>query len=89
MARAVEYAEWVSSNFMLQAILNKSWRQHLTKQQLYGHLPPISKTIQPRRTRHAEHCWRSRDSVFPPINVKLPHPFTHLSHSLNINPLDT
>ena len=29
----------------LQAILNKSWRQHPTKQQLYGHLPPILKTI--------------------------------------------
>ena len=28
---------------MLQAILNKSWRQHPTKQQLYGHLPPITK----------------------------------------------
>ena len=26
---------------MLRAILNKSWRQHPTKQQLYGHLPPI------------------------------------------------
>ena len=31
---------------MLLAILNKSWRQHPTKQQLYGHLPPITKTIQ-------------------------------------------
>ena len=30
---------------MLRAILNKSWRQHPTKQQLYGHLPPIAKTI--------------------------------------------
>ena len=29
---------------MLRAILNKSWRQHPTKQQLYGHLP-IKKTI--------------------------------------------
>ena len=38
---------------MLQAILNKSWRQHPTKQQLYGHLPPITKTIQVRLTRHA------------------------------------
>ena len=28
---------------MLQAILNKSWNQHSTKQQLYGHLPPMSK----------------------------------------------
>ena len=46
---------------MLRAILNKSWRQHPTKHQLYGHLPPITKTIQVRRTRHAGHCWRSRD----------------------------
>ena len=37
---------------MLRAILNKSWQQHLTRHQLYGHLPPISKTIQVRRTRH-------------------------------------
>ena len=29
---------------MLQTVLNKSWRQHLTKQQLYGHLLPIIKT---------------------------------------------
>ena len=46
---------------MLRAILNKSWRQHPTRHQLYGHQPPITKTIQVRRTRHAGHCWRSRD----------------------------
>ena len=40
---------------MLRAILNKSWQQHPTKHQLYGHLPPITKTIQARRTRHAGH----------------------------------
>ena len=28
---------------MLRAILNKSWRQHLTRHQLYGHLPPSQK----------------------------------------------
>ena len=39
---------------MLRSILNKSWRQHPTKQQLYGHLPPITKTIQVRRTRHTD-----------------------------------
>ena len=33
---------------MLRAVLNKSCRQHPTKQQLYGHLPPITKTIQIR-----------------------------------------
>ena len=48
---------------MLRAILNKSWRQHPTRHQLYDHLPPITKTIQVRRTRHAGHCWRSRDEL--------------------------
>ena len=48
---------------MLRAILNKSWQQHPTKHQLYGHLPPIRKTIQVRRTRHTGHCWKSRDEL--------------------------
>ena len=30
---------------MLRAILNKSWWQHPTRHQLYGHLHPITKTI--------------------------------------------
>ena len=40
-----------------------SWQQHPTRHQLYGHLPPITKTIQARRTRHAGHCWRSKDEL--------------------------
>ena len=28
---------------MLRAILNKSWQQHPTRHQLYGHLSPITK----------------------------------------------
>ena len=46
---------------MLRAILNKCWRQHPTEQQLYDHLPPITKTIKIRRARHMGHCWRNRD----------------------------
>ena len=46
---------------MLRAILGKFCRQHPTRQQLYGYLPPITKTIKVRRTRHAGHCWRSQD----------------------------
>ena len=41
---------------MLRAILNKSWRQHPTRHQLYGNLSSIMKTIQVRQTRHAGHC---------------------------------
>ena len=57
---------------MLRAILNKSWRQHPTRHQLYGHLPPITKTIQVRRTRHAGHCWRSRDELIRDVLLWTP-----------------
>ena len=57
--------ENVDGNYirMLRAILNKS----STKQQLYGHLPLIMKTIQVRRTRHAGHCWRSKDELISDV----------------------
>ena len=57
---------------MLRAILNKSWRQHPTKHQLYGHLPSITKTIQFKRTRHTEHCWRSRHEVISDVPLWTP-----------------
>ena len=57
---------------MLRAILNKSWRQHPTGHQLYGHLPPITKTIQVRRTRHARHCWGSRDELIRDVLLWTP-----------------
>ena len=57
---------------MLRAILNKSWRQHPTRHQLYGHLPPITKTTQVRRARHAGHCWRSRDELIRDVLLWTP-----------------
>ena len=57
---------------MLRAILNKSWQQHPTRHQLYGHLHPITKTIQVRRTRHAGHCWRSRDELIRDVLLWIP-----------------
>ena len=64
----------LDSNYtrMLWAILNKSWRQHPTRHQVYGHLPPITKTIQVRRTRHAGHCWRSRDELISDVLLWTP-----------------
>ena len=57
---------------MLRAILNKSWRQHPTRRQMYGHLPPITKTIQIRRARHAGHCWRSKDELVSDVLLWTP-----------------
>ena len=48
------------------------WQQHPTRHQLYGHLPPITKTIQVRRTRHAGHCWRSRDELIRDVLLWIP-----------------
>ena len=64
---------------MLRAILNKSWRQHPTKHQLYGHLPPITKTIQVRRTTHAGHCWRCRDELISDVLLWTPPPPPHMA----------
>ena len=57
---------------MLRAILNKSWWQHPTKKQLYGHLPPATKTIKIRRTRQVGHCWISRDKLVSDVLLWTP-----------------
>ena len=57
---------------MLRAILNKSWSQHPRKQLLYGHLLPITKTIQVRRIRLVGHCWRNRDELISDIPLWVP-----------------
>ena len=44
---------------MLRAILNKSWRQYPTRHQV-------------RRTRHAGHCWRSRDELISDVLLWTP-----------------
>ena len=66
---------WLDGNYtrMLRAVLNKSWRQHPTRLQLYGHLPPITKTIQVRRTRHAGHCQRSKGRAHKRCTPVDPH----------------
>ena len=72
------YVDWSMSVYhgnytrMLRAILNKSWRQHPTRHQLYGHLPPITKTIQVKRARHAGHCWRSKDELVSDVLLWTP-----------------
>ena len=64
----------LDSNYtrMLRAILDKSWRQHPTKQQLYGRLPPVMKTIKIRQTRYMGHCWRSRDKLLSDVLLWTP-----------------
>ena len=46
--------------------------KHPTRHQLYGNLPPITKTILARRTRHAGHCWRSKDELISDVLLWTP-----------------
>ena len=64
----------LDSNYieMLRAILNKSPRQYPTRQQLYSHLPPITKTIKVRRIRHAGHSWKSKDELISDVLLWTP-----------------
>ena len=39
---------------------------------IYTYLPPITKTIQVRRTRYAGHCWRSRDELIRDVLLWIP-----------------
>ena len=57
---------------MLRAILNNSWRQHPTRHQIYGNLPPITKTIQVRRTKHAGQCWKSMKELISDVILWTP-----------------
>ena len=59
----------LDSNYprMLRTILSKSWRQHPTTGQLYGHLPPSSKL-----SRYKRHCWRSRNELIGDVLLWTP-----------------
>ena len=56
LTKRIEKKLDVNNARILQAILDKSWRQLPKKQQLYGPLPHMTKIIQVRRTRHAGYC---------------------------------
>ena len=46
---------------MLRKVLNVSWKQHLTNNDLYRTHPPISNIIRKRRLKFAGHTVRSHD----------------------------
>ena len=70
---------------MLRAILNKSWRQHPTRHQLYSHLPPITKTIQVRRNRNAGHCWEKKGRAHKWCTPMDPHIWPGKSRTTSLN----
>ena len=68
------YTLQLDSNFMADSWMFtvRPRRQHPKRHQLYSHLPPITKTIQVRWTRHAGHWWRSRDELISDVILWTP-----------------
>ena len=57
----------------LRAILNKSWQQHPTRHQTVRPPAPYhEKLFKLGRTRHAGHCWRSRDELIRDVLLWIP-----------------
>ena len=70
------HGEKLDGNYirMPRAVLNKSWKQHPTKPQLYGHLLEWIVRWEVRRTRYVGFCRRSKDkpgSNFSPMVAKV------------------
>jgi len=70
---------------MLRAILNISWRERPTKEQLYGKLSPISEVIPERRLPFAGHCFPSKDELISDIILRI---LSHRNRSVE-RPLKT
>ena len=49
--------------------MTRPGKQHSTKQQLYGHLPPISQAIHVNQGIHIRNRWGNKDEL---ISVVLP-----------------
>ena len=62
----------IINNTYMYILTHTHTHKHPTRHQLYGHLPPITKTIQVRRTIHAGHCWRSRDELIRDVLLWIP-----------------
>ena len=48
---------------MLRIALNRSWKDHPINVELYGHIPPISKSLQQQRMRFTGYCWCSKEEL--------------------------
>ena len=70
---------------MLCTRLNKSWKQQPTKQQMYGHLPPITQTVQVRHTRHVGYCLEEQEQTNKQHSSMYPYICSHQCRPTSTN----
>ena len=76
---------YLSLFLMLRVILNKSWKEHPTRQQSYDHLPLITKNIQVTRTTPAGHLSKGKERTHKKRFGMYPFAWMCLSWSTNNN----
>ena len=62
----------VCTTWTLIKHVEKKLNSNYSRMLLYGHLPPITRTIQVRGTRHAGYCWRSKGEFISDILLWTP-----------------
>ena len=73
LTKRMKNKAWQFSQECCELHWTSSRGNHSIKQRMYGHLPPITKTIQFRRTRLAGHCRRSKEELISDILLWTPH----------------
>ena len=68
---------------MLCAVLNKSWKQHPTKLELYDHFPPITQIKHVRRTAYLTLYWRRDELICDVLFWTATHGHTIFGQSTN------
>ena len=48
---------------LLMRVQHLSWKNHPTKQLIYGKIPPVSTIVKSRRVQFAGHCFRAENEI--------------------------
>ena len=52
---------------LLMRVKHLSWKQHPTKNIIYGDLPPVSNIVRSKRVQFAGHCFRATSEIISPL----------------------
>ena len=53
--------------WLLMRVKHLSWKQHPTKNIIYGDLPPVSNIVRSKRVQFAGHCFRATSEIISPL----------------------
>ena len=67
---------------LLMRVKHLSWKQHPTKNIIYGDLPPVSSIVRSKRVQFAGHCFRATSEIISPLVLWKPNSVGRRSRKL-------